>query len=90
MYQLLMPDLATRTRFIAALGGQGIGAVFHYLPLHLSEYARRWGGRPGDCPVSESVSDRLVRLPFYTGMTEADQSRVIDAITAFGASSASG
>jgi dTDP-4-amino-4,6-dideoxygalactose transaminase len=83
MYQLLMPDLATRTRLIAALGGQGITAVFHYLPLHLSEYARRWGGRPGDCPVSESVSDRLVRLPFYTGMTEAEQARVIDAILAF-------
>lgn len=83
MYQLLMPDLATRTRFIAALKAQGIVAVFHYLPLHLSEYARRWDGRPGDCPVSERVSDQLVRLPFYTGMTEADQSRVIDAILAF-------
>jgi hypothetical protein len=47
------------------------------------EYARRWDGRPGDCPVSERVSDQLVRLPFYTGMTEADQSRVIDAILAF-------
>lgn len=83
MYQLLMPDLATRSRFIDALAAQGIVAVFHYLPLHLSAYARRWGGRPGDCPVSERVSDRLVRLPFYTGMTEADQSRVIDAILAF-------
>jgi dTDP-4-amino-4,6-dideoxygalactose transaminase len=72
-----------RTRFIAALAARGIGAVFHYLPLHLSEYARRWGGRPGDCPVSERVSDRLVRLPFFTGMTEADQARVIDVILAF-------
>ncbi|MFN9368456.1 MAG: dTDP-4-amino-4,6-dideoxygalactose transaminase [Planctomycetia bacterium] len=83
MYQLLMPDLATRTRFIAALAAQGIMAVFHYLPLHLGEYARRWGGKPGDCPVTESVAERLVRLPFYTGMTDDEQSRVIDAVAAF-------
>lgn len=80
MYQLIMPDLSARTRFIAALEAHGILAVFHYLPLHLSEYARRWGGKPGDCPVTEMVSDRLVRLPFFTGMTDDQQSRVIDAM----------
>ena len=80
MYQLIMPDLSARTRFIAALEAHGILAVFHYLPLHLSEYARRWGGKPGDCPVTEMVSDRLVRLPFFIGMTDDQQSRVIDAM----------
>jgi dTDP-4-amino-4,6-dideoxygalactose transaminase len=80
MYQLLMPDLAARTRFIAALEARGIMAVFHYLPLHLSAYASRWGGRPGDCPVTERVSDCLVRLPFFTSMTDEVQARVIEAI----------
>lgn len=80
MYYLLMPSLDARTSFIAYLKQQGIMAVFHYLPLHLSEYAARWGGKPGDCPVAEDVSNRLVRLPFYTSMAEVDQLRVIDRI----------
>ena len=80
MYFLLMPTLEARTEFIAKLKAAGIAAVFHYLPLHLSEYAARWGGKPGDCPVTESVSDRLVRLPFFTDMTEEQLDRVIDGL----------
>jgi len=80
MYYLLMPSLEERTAFIARLKADGILAVFHYLPLHLSEYASRWGGKPGDCPVTEDVSDRLVRLPFFTSMTEEQQQRVIEGI----------
>jgi dTDP-4-amino-4,6-dideoxygalactose transaminase len=85
MYYLIMPSLDERTAFISHLKQRGALAVFHYLPLHLSEYARRWGGMPGDCPVTEDISDRLVRLPFYTSMTEEDQQRVIDAVTAWSA-----
>jgi len=55
-------------------------AVFHYLPLHLSEMGRRLGGREGQCPVTEDVSDRLVRLPLFYQLTDADQGRVIDAV----------
>jgi dTDP-4-amino-4,6-dideoxygalactose transaminase len=81
MYYLLMPSEEARTTFIAHLGKYDIKAVFHYLPLHLSEYAARWGGKAGDCPVTEDVSDRLVRLPFYTSMTEDEQGRVIEVVT---------
>ena len=80
MYYLIMPDLGARTAFIAHLKRAGILAVFHYLPLHLSEYARRWSGRAGDCPVTEAMSDRLVRLPFFSGMTPEQQSSVIDSV----------
>jgi len=80
MYYLLMPTPADRTAFIDHLKAHEILAVFHYLPLHLSEYARRWGGTPGDCPVTEDVSDRLVRLPFFTSMTEEQTARVIEVI----------
>lgn len=83
LYHLLMPSLEARTRFIAHLRQQDILAVFHYVPLHLSEFAARWGGRPGDCPVTEDISDRLVRLPFFTAMTDAEQDRVVAAITSF-------
>ena len=80
MFYLLMPSFEARQRFIARLKEHGILSVFHYLPLHLSEMGRRYGGAPGDCPVTERVSDQLVRLPFYNQMTDADQSRVINVI----------
>ncbi len=83
MYYLLLPSLAARTELIAHLKARGILAVFHYLPLHLSEYARRWGGRPGDCPVTEKVSDQLLRLPFFNSMTPDVQDRVIAALLEF-------
>jgi len=83
MYYLLLPSLAARTALIAHLRIRGILAVFHYLPLHLSEYARRWGGQPGDCPVTEDVSDRLLRLPFFNSMSATQQEQVIAAIREF-------
>jgi len=83
MYYLLLPSLEMRQALIAHLKAQGILAVFHYLPLHLSEYAQRWGGKAGDCPVTEDVSDRLLRLPFFNSMTVEQQGRVIEAVTTF-------
>ncbi len=83
MYYLLLPSLAQRTALIEHLKAQGILSVFHYLPLHLSEMGRRFGGKAGDCPVTEQVSDCLVRLPFYTDLAEADQERVVAAVRHF-------
>jgi dTDP-4-amino-4,6-dideoxygalactose transaminase len=83
MYYLILPSLSERQAFIQHLRTLNIHAAFHYLPLHLSPYASRWGGQIGDCPVTESLSDRLVRLPFYNLMDESTQSCVIDAIRQF-------
>ncbi len=83
MFYLLMPSLEARQGLIAHLKARGIMAVFHYVPLHLSEMGRRFGGREGDCPVTEQVSDQLVRLPFYNQLSMEDQSRVIEAIREF-------
>jgi dTDP-4-amino-4,6-dideoxygalactose transaminase len=80
MFYVLLPDSETRARLIASLKSQGILSVFHYQPLHLSEMGRRWGGRPGECPVTESASERLVRLPFFTDMSADEQDRVIQAV----------
>jgi dTDP-4-amino-4,6-dideoxygalactose transaminase len=82
MYYLLLPSGALRDALIAELRDRGILAVFHYLPLDRSAMGRRLG-RSGGCPVSADVSERLVRLPFYTSMTEGEQAEVIDAVTAF-------
>lgn len=83
LYYLLMPSLEARTRFIDSLRAEGIQAVFHYQPLHLSDMGRRMGGQPGDCPVTERVADTLVRLPLYADLSESDQARVIDAVRRF-------
>jgi dTDP-4-amino-4,6-dideoxygalactose transaminase len=83
MYYLLMPTLELRQALIARLKARNILSVFHYLPLHLSDMGKRFGGRPGDCPVTESVSDRLVRLPFYNSLSEAEQGSIVEALQEF-------
>lgn len=83
MYYLLLPSLAARTALIDRLKAQDILAVFHYLPLHLSEMGLQFGGHEGDCPVTEQVSDCLLRLPFYNTLTEDEQDQVIATVTAF-------
>lgn len=83
MFYLLMPSLESRTRLIDLLKSHSILSVFHYGPLHLSPMGRTFGGRPGQCPVTEDITDRLVRLPYYNDLTVQDQTKVINAITRF-------
>jgi dTDP-4-amino-4,6-dideoxygalactose transaminase len=83
MYYLLTPSLEYRQALIAALKAQGILTVFHYLPLHLSDMGRKFGGQVGDCPVTERISDQLLRLPFYHTLTQADQEEVVQALEGF-------
>jgi dTDP-4-amino-4,6-dideoxygalactose transaminase len=83
MFYLLLPSLEVRQVLIAHLKSAGILSVFHYLPLHLSEIGLRFGGKEGDCPVTEDTSDRLLRLPFYNDLSDADQARVVEAIHSF-------
>ncbi|MBI1862342.1 MAG: DegT/DnrJ/EryC1/StrS family aminotransferase, partial [Deltaproteobacteria bacterium] len=84
MFYVLMPSPDARAGMIESLKARGIQAVFHYLPLHLSEMGKRWGGKVGDCPVTEQVSDCVVRLPFFNAMTESEQGEVIDAVKGYG------
>jgi dTDP-4-amino-4,6-dideoxygalactose transaminase len=83
IFWLLLKDERTRNRAISFFRERGIGAAFHYLPLHLSPVGRTLGGSPGDCPVTESVSERLLRLPIYPSLTADEQSRVIAALLEF-------
>jgi dTDP-4-amino-4,6-dideoxygalactose transaminase len=83
MFYLMMPDLEARTRFIEHLKQREILAVFHYQALNLSDMGRRFGGRAGQCPVTEDVADRLVRLPLFHGLEDADQSEVIEAVLGY-------
>jgi dTDP-4-amino-4,6-dideoxygalactose transaminase len=83
MFYLLLPSLAERQRLIAHLKAGGIQAAFHYQPLHLSGMGLQFGGREGDCPVTERTSDTLLRLPFYNRLNDDDLARVVEAVTAF-------
>jgi dTDP-4-amino-4,6-dideoxygalactose transaminase len=83
MFHILAPSLEKRQALIAYFRSRGISAAFHYLPLHLSEMGRRLGGKPGDCPVTEDVSQRLFRLPFFYELTEGEQEFVIRVLREF-------
>lgn len=85
MFYVLMPSLEARSALIEHLREREILAVFHYQPLHLSKVGLQFGGRPGQCPVTEDVSDRLVRLPFYTQMSRDEQDAVLEALDEFAA-----
>jgi dTDP-4-amino-4,6-dideoxygalactose transaminase len=82
MFYLLLPSLEQRRALIERLKANCILAVFHYLPLHLSDMGRRFNGEPGDCPVTENISDRLLRLPFFNDLTEDEQAAMVGIITA--------
>jgi dTDP-4-amino-4,6-dideoxygalactose transaminase len=83
LFYLLMPTLDDRQNLIAHLRAADVTAAFHYVPLHLSEMGERFGGRPGDCPVTEVVSDRLVRLPLFLDLSDEDQKWVIRLVKSF-------
>jgi len=83
MFYMLLPNLELRQKLIAYLLERGVYSVFHYLPLHLSDMGRSFGGKRGDCPVTERVSDQLIRLPFHNSLTSSQQELVIDLLQQF-------
>lgn len=79
---------ARRNAVLDFLKQRGIGATFHFVPLHSSPYGQKHlGYRPGDFPVTERVSRTLIRLPLYAGLTEEEVDFVLEGVHhAFGAS----
>jgi dTDP-4-amino-4,6-dideoxygalactose transaminase len=84
MYYLLLPDLATRTAFIAHLKQQDIAAVFHYIPLHSSPAGLKYCRTTGELPVTDSISERLVRLPLWIGLEDHIDKVIATATRFFG------
>jgi dTDP-4-amino-4,6-dideoxygalactose transaminase len=72
MFYVLLPDTETRNQVLGTLARRGVQATFHYVPLHSSAAGERFAARPSECPVTDSISGRLLRLPFFTSMTPAD------------------
>ena len=78
IYYVLLEDEPTRDAVMESLRRDGIGAAFHFVPLHTSPMGRSLGYRRGDLPVTEEMSGRLLRLPSFVGITEGEQARVAD------------
>jgi dTDP-4-amino-4,6-dideoxygalactose transaminase len=82
MYYVLLQPGADRQAVLAALKAASIGAVFHYVPLHDAPAAGRYARTHGTLPVTESVADRLIRLPLWIGLQDAQIERVAKALHA--------
>ncbi|MFI5072562.1 MAG: dTDP-4-amino-4,6-dideoxygalactose transaminase [Terriglobales bacterium] len=83
MFYVLLPSIEHREWLIAHLKSQGMLSVFHYSPLHLSEAGKRFAARESHCPITEDISERLLRLPFYNDLGENEQDQVIAAVKNF-------
>ena len=82
-FLLLVESEPVRAALIEHLATRGITAVFHYTPLHESSMGRRLGYRPGELPVTETVSRRVVRLPSFHDLTRPDAERVVRSVYEF-------
>jgi len=83
LFYIILKDEKTRNALMNYLKSKGILAIFHYLPLHLSPIGRSMGYREGQLPVTESMSGRLLRLPFYYDLKEGEQRKIIKFIEDF-------
>ena len=79
MYYVLLPDRDRRNDVLESMRKKGVQATFHYLPLHTSDAGQAFAARSTQCPVSEEISGRLLRLPFYNDLSERDLDRVVAA-----------
>jgi len=80
LYRLMLRDRAARDGLIKALAAEGIGAYFHYVPLHSAPAGKRFGRVHGPMDVTDAAAGRLVRLPLWVGMSGGDVNRVADAV----------
>jgi dTDP-4-amino-4,6-dideoxygalactose transaminase len=83
IFYLLLPTNAIRDSLMMHLRVRRIQSAFHFLPLHLSDMGRRFGGREGLCPTAEKVAGQLLRLPLHPCLTSDELARVVAAVTEF-------
>lgn len=83
LFYVLLNDQGARDGLMADLKENQIQAVFHYVPLHSSPMGNRLGYKAGDLPLTEDLSARLLRLPFFYDITEEEQMRVVNRIAEY-------
>ena len=80
MFYLLLSDRDRRDRVLHAMNESGVHATFHYVPLHTSDAGRAFAAHQTECPVTEDISGRLLRLPFYNNLSHGEIERVVAAL----------
>lgn len=83
LFYIILPHAAARDELLQRFRSRNILAVFHYVPLHTSPKGRTFGYREGQLPITEDLSARLIRLPFYHDFTDEEQARVIAEVASF-------
>lgn len=83
MYYIKLRSLQERSQLIAFLAERDICAVFHYIPLHSATAGLKYGRFAGEDRYTTALSERLLRLPMFYELSQADCTRVIEAIYAF-------
>ncbi len=78
MFYIRFETEKIRDRVMNQLKASGILAIFHYVPLHLSDMGQKFGYKQGDLPITEKCSSTLLRLPFYAGMERRDQEYILE------------
>jgi dTDP-4-amino-4,6-dideoxygalactose transaminase len=82
LFYMLLPDEAARDRCMHQLGAAGVGAAFHFVPLHTAPFGRSLGAADTPLPVTDRIAATLLRLPLFPDLSDAQVERVIDAVTA--------
>ena len=82
LYYFFVKNAATRNEMLDYLKQNGIGAVFHYIPLHTSPMGERLGYHKGDLPLTEEYAARLIRLPLHANLTDGEIEYIIDKVKA--------
>ncbi|MGH2828515.1 MAG: dTDP-4-amino-4,6-dideoxygalactose transaminase [Actinomycetota bacterium] len=77
MFYVLLPDNHARDHVLGRMRAEGVQPTFHYVPLHSSDGGRKFSAKPSACPVTDDISGRLLRLPFYNNLSSADVNRVV-------------
>ena len=82
MYYVILPDHNTRDRVLSHLNSVGVEATSHYMPLHRSPSGIAYSSGPSHCPVSDDISSRIVRLPFFNEIEEDQIDYVVESLIA--------
>jgi dTDP-4-amino-4,6-dideoxygalactose transaminase len=80
MYYVILEPGIDRQQVLLELKRHAIGAAFHYIPLHSSPAGLRFGRAHGELKLTTSLSERLIRLPMWYGLSETQQQRVVDVL----------
>jgi len=83
LFPLLLPDLESRTAFLAFTREHGVATTFHYIPLHSSPGGERYGSAPFGCDRAQNVSDRLARLPLFSDLAEHEVDEIVRVVRRF-------